>query len=188
MKIADISRGVILGGRFKLWDFLGDGSFGYVWKAEVIDYEAIKLPPVVAIKYLSSLKVVTSSSFVKRKRLRSSTIFGWSRSSMPNESTGCPHVDGVCPRRKFTPSDWRLAVADARVPQHGLDWLKGIAEGLAHMHMQQPPVGHGDLKLDNVLVDPTKGCDWSTLARASNCRRSLSTPMVTEHSRTWLLN
>ena len=43
-----------------------------------------------------------------------------------------------------------------------LKWLHEIAEGLAYMHMQDPPCIHGDLKLDNVLIRPRT---WSQACR-----------------------
>lgn len=158
MKIADISRGVILGGRFKLVDFLGDGSFGYVWKAEVIDYEAIKLPPVVAIKIFKQSE--SGDKFLFREA-QTAEKFDHSRLVKIFDAK---RIDGLpIMWMEYVPGEsLHRLIGDSRSPMPAslntvLDWLKGIAEGLAHMHMQQPPVGHGDLKLDNVIVDPDKG-------------------------------
>ena len=38
-----------------------------------------------------------------------------------------------------------------------LGWLRDLAEALAYMHMQVPAIGHGDLKLDNILIHPNDG-------------------------------
>ena len=52
-----------------------------------------------------------------------------------------------------------LGTSDAPTPyslREVLGWLRDLAEALAYMHMQTPAVGHGDLKLDNILIHP--GC------------------------------
>jgi serine/threonine-protein kinase len=41
--------------------------------------------------------------------------------------------------------------------EDSLGWLRDIAEGLAYLHVQDPPVVHGDLKLDNVLLEAGGG-------------------------------
>ena len=54
----------------------------------------------------------------------------------------------------------RLGTEDDPRPvslQDTLVWLRDIAEGLAYLHVQDPPVVHGDLKLDNVLLEPGGG-------------------------------
>ena len=45
MKMEDLCRGVIIDGRFKLAELLGSGSFGHVWRAEVIKDETGELEP-----------------------------------------------------------------------------------------------------------------------------------------------
>ncbi len=48
MKLADLSAGVILGGKFRFREILGRGSYGDVWLADVLNDQT--LPPQVALK------------------------------------------------------------------------------------------------------------------------------------------
>ena len=49
VKLAEVARGVEIGGRFRLVDILGRGSYGEVWLAEVVSGDA-ELPSKVALK------------------------------------------------------------------------------------------------------------------------------------------
>ena len=46
MRLADLAAGVVLGGRFRLVEILGRGSYGDVWLVDVVSDET--LPPQVA--------------------------------------------------------------------------------------------------------------------------------------------
>ena len=72
MKLADISRGVVLGERFRLVDLLGDGSFGYVWKAEVVKDETGELPAMVAIKIFKDVN--SGNKFLFREAVLAQAI------------------------------------------------------------------------------------------------------------------
>jgi eukaryotic-like serine/threonine-protein kinase len=48
MKLADLAAGVVLGGKFRLIEILGRGSYGDVWLVDVVADET--LPPQVALK------------------------------------------------------------------------------------------------------------------------------------------
>jgi len=158
MKLADISRGVVLGGRFRLVDLLGDGSFGYVWKAEVIADETGELPQFVALKIF---KNVHSGNKLLFREAQLAQQFECNRLVKVFD---CERIDGL-------PMMWMefvegqslyniLGTSDAPTPysqREVLGWLRDLAEALAHMHAADPPIGHGDLKLDNILIHPDEG-------------------------------
>jgi serine/threonine-protein kinase len=158
VKLADISRGVVIGERFRLVDLLGDGSFGYVWKAEVVKDETGELPPTVALKIF---KDVHSGNKLLFREAALAQKFGCDRLV---KVFGCGRIDGLPMMwMEYVPGqslDAILGTSDAPVPysqQEVLGWLRDLAEALAHMHRSVPPIGHGDLKLDNILVDPEQG-------------------------------
>lgn len=158
MKLADISRGVVLGGRFRLMDLLGDGSFGYVWKAEVVSDDSGELPRYVAVKIF---KNVQSGNKYLFREAQLAQQFACDRLV---KVFGCERIDGL-------PMMWMeyvageslykiLGTADAPTPypqREVLGWIRDLAEALAHMHAADPPIGHGDLKLDNILIHPEEG-------------------------------
>lgn len=158
MKLADISRGVVIGGRFRLEDLLGDGSFGYVWKAEVVADESGELPKYVALKIF---KNVHSGNKLLFREAQLAQQFTCDRLV---KVFGCERIDGL-------PMMWMeyveghslyeiLGTSDAPTPypqKEVLGWLRDLAEALAHMHASNPPIGHGDLKLDNILIHREQG-------------------------------
>lgn len=158
MKLADISRGVVLGGRFRLVDLLGDGSFGYVWKAEVVQDASGELPKYVALKIFKNVQ--SGNKLLFREALLAQQ-FACDRLV---RVFGCDRLDGL-------PMMWMeyvegqslyriLGTSDAPTPypqREVLGWLRDLAEALAHMHAADPPIGHGDLKLDNILIHPNEG-------------------------------
>lgn len=158
MKLADISRGVVIGGRFRLVDLLGDGSFGYVWKAEVVKDDTGKLPQFVALKIFKNIQ--SGNKLLFREALLAQQF----TCDRLVKVFGCERLDGL-------PMMWMefvegqslydiLGTSDAPTPyahQEILSWLRDLAEALAHMHAADPPIGHGDLKLDNILIHPNEG-------------------------------
>lgn len=158
MKLADISRGVVLGERFRLVDILGRGSYGDVWLADVVRDDTGELPRQVAIKvfYLQDSgnrflfkEAQLSVQFTHERLIR---VYGGER------------IDGLAIMwMEYVPGHTlHQLIGETENPQpvsleQVLAWLHDIAEGLAYMHMQDPPCVHGDLKLDNVLIDPQVG-------------------------------
>jgi serine/threonine-protein kinase len=65
------------------------------------------------------------------------------------------HVDGDSLFTRLGPEDAPRPVSQAEAMQ----WLEGITEALAYLHVHEPPLVHGDLKLDNVLLE------WSGTTR-----------------------
>ena len=158
MKLADICRGVVLGGRFRLVDLLGDGSFGYVWKADVINADEAQLPSTIALKIFKDVhsgnKLLFREALVAQKFTCDRLV----------KVFGCERIDGLPVMwMEYVPGQSLhelLGTSDAPTPyglKEVLGWLRDLAEALAHMHRQEPPIGHGDLKLDNILIHPDEG-------------------------------
>ncbi len=158
MKLADISRGVVLGGRFRLVDLLGKGSFGSVWKAEVLADPTATLPKFVAVKVFNNVE--SGNKYLFREALIAKQF----SSDRIVKVFDCERIEGL-------PIMWMeyvegeslysiLGTADAPTPypqSEVLGWIRDLAEALAHMHAADPPIGHGDLKLDNILIHPQEG-------------------------------
>jgi len=156
MKMEDLCRGVIIDGRFKLAELLGSGSFGHVWRAEVVKDESGELPPEVALKIF--VLHDSSDKFLFREA-KTAKQFDHNRLV---KIYGTERIEGLpLMWMEFVPGpSLQKMLGDSHTPSpfpldQVLEWLAGLAEGLAHMHMQK--VSHGDLKLDNVIVDPNRG-------------------------------
>lgn len=158
MKLADISRGVVLGDRFRLVDILGRGSYGDVWLADVIRDDKGELPRQVAIKIF---QMQDSANRLLFREAQHSRQFDHERLIRVYDAE---RIDGLAMMwMEYVPGQTlHQILGDDDSPQptsldQVLKWLNEIAEGLAYMHMQDPPCIHGDLKLDNVLIDPELG-------------------------------
>ena len=158
MKLENLCKGVVIDDRFKLEKLLGSGSYGHVWKARVMNQEESGLPEVVAIKVF---KFSDSSDRFLFREAQTAKNFDHDRLV---KVFGTERIEGLpIMWMEYIPGDsLQKLVGDAHTPspfplEQVLDWLAGLAEGLAHMHMQDPPVSHGDLKLDNIIVDPNRG-------------------------------
>ncbi|MCB1066192.1 MAG: protein kinase [Verrucomicrobiae bacterium] len=156
-KLADLSRGVALGERFRLLEILGRGSYGDVWLADVIDDDG-KLPKQVAIKVYTHQDRAREALFREGKFAlkfvhdRLVKVFGFGP------------IDGlVIMWMEYVPGKTMLdsiGEDDAPKPlslETILGWLHDIASGLAYLHVQEPSCVHGDLKLDNILIDQNEG-------------------------------
>jgi serine/threonine-protein kinase len=153
MKLADLSKGVQLGGTFRLVEILGRGSYGDVWLADVIN-DASDLPPQVAVKVYFQQERADEALFKEAKTAKDFN------SERLVKVFGVKRMDGlVVMWMEYVPGKTLLAeLGDTDAPKpFGLEtilaWLTSIADGLAYLHVQSPPCVHGDLKLDNILVD-----------------------------------
>jgi serine/threonine-protein kinase len=157
MKLEDLSKGIQLGGRFRLVEILGRGSYGDVWLADVICPEA-DLPPQVAVKIYHQQERADEALF---KEAKQASRF---ESDRLVKVFDVKRLDGlVVMWMEYVPGQTllkELGETDAPKPfglQTILCWLQNIADGLAYLHVQSPACVHGDLKLDNILVDPAGG-------------------------------
>jgi serine/threonine-protein kinase len=153
--LADLSAGVVVGGRFRLQAILGRGSFGDVWRAEVLRGD--DLPSIVAVKIYHPEQQARANRVLFEEARRGS---GFDHPRLVRVF-GAERIDGLAVMwMQYVPGPTlyeRLGSEDAPQPvnlDQALDWMQQIAEGLAYLHSQVVPVVHGDLKLDNVLLDP----------------------------------
>jgi tetratricopeptide (TPR) repeat protein len=153
MRVADLSNGVVLGERFRLVRLLGRGSFGDVWLADNLSYAG--LPAKVALKvYLQkhqnrALKVLLEEAEVAARfeHDRLVRVYGAERID-GLVLMWMEYVEGPTLLHQLGPEDAPKPVS----LDNTLAWLRDIADGLAYLHAQDPPLIHGDLKLDNVML------------------------------------
>jgi eukaryotic-like serine/threonine-protein kinase len=157
MKLADLCKGVQLGGKFRLVEILGRGSYGDVWQADVLSDDP-DLPSKVALKIYHQQERADEALFKEAKNARSFVnerlvrVFGVRRMD-GLVVMWMEYVPGQTLLKELGEEDSPKPVALEKV----LRWLTNIADGLAYLHHQSPPCVHGDLKLDNILVDPSGG-------------------------------
>jgi len=154
MKLADISKGRELGGRFRLVDIIGRGSYGDVWLADVIQDETGELPQQVALKIFH---FQDSGDRFLFKEAKNATVFTHERLVRVFDAK---RLDGLALMwMEYVPGQsLHQVLGDEEQPQpiqldQVLAWLHDIAEALSYLHVQDQPFVHGDLKLDNVLID-----------------------------------
>ncbi|QDU37636.1 Serine/threonine-protein kinase Pkn1 [Maioricimonas rarisocia] len=159
MKLSDISKGVVIGARFRLVDILGRGSYGTVWLADIIRDESGELPSQVAIKIFHHQD--SGNRYLFQEAQQAKDLTGSDRLVRVFDAA---RIDGLAIMwMEYVPGQTlHQIVGDGSLPEpidlnQVLAWLRDIAEGLAFMHMQDPPRVHGDLKLDNAIVDPQLG-------------------------------
>lgn len=152
MRLADLAAGVVLGGKFRLAEILGRGSYGDVWLADVLGDET--LPPQVA------MKIYHHQDRATRKLLEEATVASAFKHASLVQVFGASRIDGlVVMWMEYVPGTTlleRLGDDDSPHPvslEEVVKWLHDIADALAYLHVQDPPCVHGDLKLDNVLLD-----------------------------------
>lgn len=145
MKVADLATGVVLGERFRLVRLLGRGSYGDVWLADSLD--DANLPPRVAVKiYLQN-----QQNRALRVLLDEATMAMAFDHNRLVHVFGAERIDGlVVMWMEYVEGPTlleRLGNEDHPRPvtlEESLAWLRDIAEGLAYLHVQDPPVVHGD--------------------------------------------
>jgi len=151
VKLENLAAGVVVGGKYRLEEILGRGSYGDVWKARVVCGDG--LPEFVAIKFFNNqdraLKVyLDEADRVKLldhprivKVFEAGRLDGIALIVMEHVSGGTLLQrlgEGENPRP--------VSLEDA------LNWAQDIAELLAYLHDREPPVMHCDLKLDNLVL------------------------------------
>ena len=158
MKVADLAAGVQLNGRFRLVKMIGRGSYGDVWMADVID--GSDLPAQVAIKIYQQPQQNRATQLL----LKEAEIARYFDERHLVQVYGAERIDGlVVMWMEYVDGDSllaRLGPEDAPKPvslDDAMSWLHNISEALAYLHSQDPPCIHGDLKLDNVLLDKVHG-------------------------------
>lgn len=158
MRVEDLASGVVVGDRFRLERILGRGSYGDVWLADVIDDP--DLPKRVALKVyqqpqqsratkLLLQEAATGGQFDHTRLVR---VFGAKRLD-GLVVMWMEYADGPTLLERLGSEDAPRAV----MLDDALRWMEQIAEGLAYLHMQDPPFVHGDLKLDNIVLSPATG-------------------------------
>jgi eukaryotic-like serine/threonine-protein kinase len=156
MKLADLAAGVLLGGKFRLVEILGRGSYGDVWLADVVGDDS--LAPRVA------LKIYHHQDRATRKLIEEAAVASGFKHDRLVQVFGASRIDGlVVMWMEYVAGETllkRLGDDDSPRPvsfDEARRWLRDIADALAYLHVQDPPCVHGDLKLDNVLLDNGSG-------------------------------
>jgi eukaryotic-like serine/threonine-protein kinase len=152
VKLGSLSSGVVIGDKFRLDSILGRGSYGDVWLADVVnDHE---LPPKVALKIYHHQERATRKLL---EEARQAITFDHDRLV---RVFGADRLDGlVVMWMEYVPGETLLErLGDDEKPrpvslEEVMAWLHDIAEALAYLHAEDPPLIHSDLKLDNVLLE-----------------------------------
>src|SRR5947208_3581249 len=88
MKLADLAAGVLLGGKFRLVEILGRGSYGDVWLADVVGDED-NLPHQVA------LKIYHHQDRATRKLIEEAAVASGFKHDRLVQVFGASRIDGI---------------------------------------------------------------------------------------------
>jgi serine/threonine protein kinase len=166
MKLADLSSGVTIANRFRLVDILGRGSYGDVWLAEVLrdgwpedsddggGGNGVEIPDKVA------LKIYQQQERARQKLLEEARMAVGLTHDRLVRVYGADSLDGIVMMwMDYVPGKTLLQrIGDDASPKtvfikEVLSWIHDMAEALAYLHAIDPPLVHGDLKLDNVILN-----------------------------------
>ena len=151
MRFENLAAGVLVGGKYRLEEILGRGSYGDVWKATVVGDP--KMPDYVAIKFFTNQDRALKVYLDEAARIR-----GLSHPRIV-KIFEAGRLDGLAMiAMEYVPGQTLLErLGDSEKPRpvaldEALNWAREIAELLAYLHDREPAVMHCDLKLDNLLV------------------------------------
>jgi serine/threonine-protein kinase len=153
MKLADLTKGVSIGGRFRLTERLGTGTYGDVWLADVLLPDE-GLPPKVA------LKIYTDQERANKVLFKEAGIAIGLDNDCIVKVYDADRIDGLFMMwmdyvegrtlNRFVGGEdhpWPVRLDDV------LCWLLAVAKALGYLHGLNPPCVHGDLKLENIIQD-----------------------------------
>ncbi len=151
MRFENLAAGVTVGGKYRLDEILGRGSYGDVWKAKVLCDD--QMPEYVAIKFFTNQDRALKVYLDEADRIRSLDHPGIVKIYEAGKLDGLAMIS-----MEYVPGHTLLQrLGDSESPKpvslnEALNWAQEIAELLAYLHDRQPAVMHCDLKLDNLLL------------------------------------
>ncbi len=141
------TEGTLFDGRYLLKERKGRGSFGEVWLAEDTEIHvdfAIKIYVAMDPKGLDEFR----KEYQLSCNLINSNLLHINKMEVSKDD-GCPYlVMPYCPRGA---SSLTGQMDEAAMWQ----FLHDVANGLAYLHEQNPPIIHQDIKPDNILQMPS---------------------------------
>ena len=138
-------EGYVLDGQFKLIEQKGRGSFGEVWLALDLNTDvevAVKIYVAMDERGLEDFKKEFQVSFeLNHSNLLHSNYLGISKED------NAPYL--VMP---YCPNGSAMKLAGKITEEQLWIFIRDVANGLAYLHSQTPPIVHQDIKPDNILI------------------------------------